>query len=143
MHQPNIPKNIRKIISEWTYEGHSYLYDEQPDNMSVLEDYLDTITTHVDKIYRRTDYHAILNAKVGDLISMNRVTSWSFNKDIPDAMYEGMESVLITIKNDDVRGVDVTDISFYKEEEEILLAPCLLYVETRDLDVLKVSYMKT
>lgn len=67
-----LPKEIRNIISEWTYEGHKYLYDEEPGKMHQLEKkYLNGYSTEVDKIFRRTDYLSVLKAEVGDIISMN------------------------------------------------------------------------
>jgi hypothetical protein len=82
-----------------------------------------------------------LNAKEGDLIHIERVSSWNFNQELPDAMYEGITSRLLILTNEDVKGIDVTDISFYKEEEEVLLAPCYLFVKRKISDALEVGYV--
>lgn len=137
----DIPSNIRDVISEWTYEGHSYLYDEQPANMKVLEDYLSDQSTSIDTIYRRTDWLPVLQAKIGDVIKLTRVTSWSYDRQIPDQMYEGVSSYLLILSNAKVKGIDVVDISFYKEEDEIMLAPCTVLVDDKIEDTLYVSYV--
>ena len=133
---------IQGIIQEWCYEGHSYLYDEQPADMKLLEAYLDSQTTlTVGSIYRRTDRAPVMEAQEGDVIRLDRVTSWSGNPDICDAMYEEVESCMLVLVDELVRGVHVTDISFYKDEEEMMLSPCTLKVTKKSGDVLECSYI--
>jgi hypothetical protein len=130
--------SIVEIILEWTQEGYLYLYEEQPNNMKQLEKYLGSLKEYAGIIYRRTDYK-ILEAKIGDILKIERVTSWSANSTIPDAMYEGVESVML-ILDGWIIGQCIADISFFKEEEEFMLAPCKLKVIDRQGDILYVQY---
>lgn len=136
-----VPKNIKSTISEYTYNGYLYLYEEQPENMRDLENYLETQSIYIDIAYRRTDYHPFLNAKAGDILKLTRVSSWSRNNVVPNEMYEGTTSVMLILENTYVRGLDVTPISFFKNEEEILLAPCEIYVSSITDDVLTIKYI--
>lgn len=82
-----------------------------------------------------------MNSQIGDIISMNRVTSWTYDSEIADAVYDGVESVKLILRRANVRGLNIIDISSFPEEAEILLAPCDLYVQDRKGDLLEVSYV--
>ena len=137
-----IPEHFRKTILEWTNEGNEYLYEEQPERMTLLEQWLYDQELKIDEpIYRRTDWDPILRAQEGDVIKSTRVSSWSRNRMIPDAKYEGIKSVLLILEKTTVKGVDVMEISSYFEEEEVLLAPANFFVEKREGNVLYVKYI--
>lgn len=133
---------IKETILEWTNEGHEYLYQEQPERMKSLEHELSNQSLHLDfQLYRRTDWHPIMQAQTGNIIPLDRVSSWSYNVDIPNAKYEGIDSVLLILGPGIVKGVDIADISSYKEEQEVMLAPAKFYVESRKGDILYVKYI--
>ena len=137
-----VPKDIRNIISEYTVEGYLYLYTEQPSNMKLLHGYLNNcIFDSNESIYRRTDLESILKANISDVIELERVSSWSYNTNTPNAMYEGIPSRILILRDTRVHGLDVTPISFYKEEAEVLLAPCKLRITSIFQDIVEVSYL--
>lgn len=88
-----------QIISEYAYEGYLYMYDEQPDNMRQLEQFLSEQSLHVSTLYRRTDWSPILKAQTCDTLILNRVSSWSYNDIIPNAMYDGIASVMLILSD--------------------------------------------
>lgn len=63
-----------------------------------------------------------MNAQIGDIIQITRLSSWTYNRSIAEVIYEDSEFVILTISNQDVSGIDIMDISTYKEEMEILLS---------------------
>lgn len=69
------------------------------------------------------------------------MSSWSRNSHIPNAKYENIPSVLLVLEHTIVRGIDVQSISSYQHEQELLLAPANLFVETKDDDTLYVKYI--
>jgi hypothetical protein len=126
--------NIRLTIEEYTNEGYEYLYDEQPSEMEALEKYLQQQKYFAREIYRRTDYQPFMNCKKGDILNSNRVSSWSLSYDIPNSQYEGIDSIMFILHSQNVNGLDISNISPYGEEKEILLTPCKLMVVDRDGD---------
>lgn len=133
--------NIHETILEWTNDGFEYLYEEQLPRMKQVERYLANERTYVDIIYRRTDWAPILNAQRGDLIQLTRVSSWSFSPDVPNQKYDGITSRLLILRTAEVRGIDVSDISSFRSEKEVLLAPCSLFIEKIDHDVIEAKYV--
>jgi hypothetical protein len=99
-----------------------------------LEKYLLSLEYKIEILYRRTDWQPVMSAKIGDIVHLNRVSSWSLNTVIPDAMYENTNSRLLILENCIVCGRNVTDISIYKDKEEILLAPIKLKIISVELD---------
>lgn len=134
------PKEIVSALLEWTNDGYEYLYDENPELMKKVEDFLIKKRTKISTIYRRSDWIPILNANQGDLLELNRISSWSYDYDMPNQKYEGIDSRMLILNNSIVKGMDIDDISPYKDEQEIILAPCLLFVEKKEGDIL---YVKT
>jgi hypothetical protein len=135
------PADIVETILEWTQEGNTYLYNEQPEAMAAVEGYLRTQEVDVIYLYRRTDRPAIMSAEVGDVIDLDRATSWSWDAETTDDMYEEVESVQLILSDTRVLGLDLMDISAFPEEEEVLLAPCQLVVTRRSGDELYVDYI--
>jgi len=125
---------FNEIILEYTYEGYLYLYDEQADNMKLLHTYLSRMILQGEVVlFRQTDWAPLLNAKAGDAITVDRVSSWSRDDWIVGEMYDTIESVLLILESfDTVRGLDVSTISTYKDEHEILLTPSIFHVLRRE-----------
>jgi hypothetical protein len=126
--------SIKETIQEYAYEGYTYLYDEEPERMRELEVYLSKQKYHARVLYRRTDYPPFLRLKEGDTFHSSRVSSWSETCVVPNAKYEGIESVLFVLYECDVDGLDIQHISPYPEEREVLLAPCHFKVMDRRED---------
>jgi hypothetical protein len=129
---------ITDLILEYTQEGYLYLYEEQPENMEKLHSYLSSQQLQGEVVlFRRTDWEPFLKAKEGDKIINNRVTSWSRDDMIVNDMYDGVDSVYLILENfDKTRGVDVSTISIYKDEHEILLTPSIFTIVTREEDII-------
>lgn len=134
-----LPESIYETILEWTNEGADYLYDEAPDRIAELDEYMRSQHLHVKALYRRTNYGPSMKAQVGDVIELPRISSWSRNIDMPDLKYEGIPSVKLILRDVDVRGLDVASISPFPSEQEVLLAPLSLRVIKRDHDELLVK----
>lgn len=132
---------ILETIQEWVNEGYEYLYQESPDRMKELETYLLKQNSQISILYRRTDWPPMLNAKSGDLVEMNRISSWSQSSRMPDQKYEGIPSVMLILRQSQIRGSDVSEFSPFKNEREFLLAPCHLFVEAKNGDILEVRYV--
>ncbi len=138
----SIPQDIKNTILEWTNEGHEYLYQEEPDRMKSLEQWLDHQPLYLNTpINRRTDWSSIMQAQPGDIITLNRVSSWSGNVEIPNAKYENIDSVLLILDRGLIKGVEISNISSCPEEEEVMLAPARFSVKSRIGDVLYVKYI--
>jgi len=76
---------LRDSLREYSQEGYQYMNEEQPENMQMIEDWLDNQQIFLDfNLYRRTDYEPYLSLQEGDTILLNRVTSWSSSEEIPD-----------------------------------------------------------
>lgn len=116
------------MVQLWTNEGYTYLYDAndkygKPKLMNELEDYMLTQAYDVDVIYRSTDYQPFLDAQEGDVIVNDRVSSWSLDLDVARVVYEGTESVLLTIESSTIPALYLGGMSSFPEEYEVLVAP--------------------
>lgn len=110
------------LIEEYCQEGYLYLYDDKPLEMERLDNYIKQQELYVDVIHRGTDYYLWLNVEVGDIVNIKRVQSWTRDINIAEVIYEGVDHVILTIKDEIVTCLDISNISYFKEEMEILLS---------------------
>ena len=139
----DVPLNIIDTIEEWTEEGHQYLYEQNLERIKELEQFLKQQNINIDEsgLYRRTDWDPLMKAKAGDIIDIVRLTSWSLNENLPDTVYQDCKSVKLIIENQTIAGIEVSIISAYPKEQEVMVSPCKIRVNERNDDFLKVSYI--
>lgn len=137
-----LPESIRETLQIWTEEGPDYLYENEPNSIRELTQFLDGRSLFVPELYRRTNYQPIMELRTGDSILVPRLTSWSRNPLMPDWKYEGIPSVKLVLRNTTVKGLNVSDISLYHGEGEVILSPGKLVVKSRFGDILLVDFLQ-
>lgn len=135
----SLPESIYETLLEWTNEGADYLYDEAPDRITELEEYLSSQRLNVEALYRRSNWKPLMQARPGEVLKLPRISSWSRNAEMPDLKYEGIPSVKLILRQADVPGLDVASISPFPNEQEVLLAPLSLRIISRNDDELLVQ----
>lgn len=94
-------------------------------------------------LYRATDNIDIIKANVSDVINLNKITSWSLDFNMSNEKYKGTDYRLLVISNQTIKGIDISKISTFPDELEVLLAPCSLFVISITNYIINLKYINT
>jgi len=133
-------KQVKDLLLEYSHEGYTYMNEEQPEDMKIIIEWIKEQECYLDvPLYRRSDYASYLALKEGDVDLFDRVTSWSLDWDVPDEMYEGVESLKFILEptNELIHAADLREYSFLGDAEaEFLFVPLIVKVTKRKDDLL-------